>query len=491
MRTIAESIVELTTTKDKLVHNLEVDGQVPEGKTFSQMVDMPFDAEYDVDDGVYTIEDFPIDLSTWTADGEISFIYSNNYEGAINHQVGTTSGNFRMIVHDGVNEIYNASFTRDAVAGYNMTKGNGEVIWAVKFSPVVAGQKLTYCRVIKPASVTMAYYNIGMRLAYVNTDSLTTMYSMFNHAGSSKSPLLEKVYIKSTKNVTSMTYMCYDCRALKVISCPDWDTSKVVTFTYCFYQCNMLKWIPMTTTTNIATDVQGMFNACYMLRKIPALVFREDVAVNFGTMFSGCFSLEVFPARMNTSKSTSMDSVFANCYNLKVVPEGVSTDNATTMYNLFNSCYNLTEIPNFNTSNVTTMAYTFNGCRNLKKLPALSDISKVTRMEGFATDDCAINDGFTLDLSTAPTTLQIFVTTTVNALRGLIVNPLTTWSASGTVIDIYSSGLDRTALIALFNSLGTVVGKTIRITNSLGASSLTAADLLIATNKGWTVNKTT
>jgi len=491
MATTADRLTALVDVKDKLVHNLEVQGQVPQNKTFSELVDMPFDPMYDTDDGIYMVDGFPIDLATWTEPGSMSLIYSNAFEGIINLQVGTTSGNYRVIVNDGVNDISNTTYARGTQANISVTKGNGDVYYAIKISPAVAGQSLTYCRYVKPTSFPMTYYNIGLILAYINTDTFTTLYSAFNHAGSTKSPLFWKFYIKSTKNVTEMTYMCYDCRGLKVISCPNFDTSKVTTFSYCFYQCNLLKSVPMTMTTNIATDVGGLFNACYSLRKIPDLVFREDVAVNFSTTFASCYSLEVFPTRMNTSKSTSLDNTFSSCYHLRKVPEGFSSDNATTLNGTFLMAVNLIELPNLNTSKVTNMNNVFNGARNLKKLPVFSDYTKVTAMNGFLTDTIGIVEPYTLDLSTCLTTLTMFVSTTANSLRGLIVNPLGTWTGTSPQIDIYSSGLDRTALVALFNSLGTVTGKTIRITNSLGASSLTAADLLIATNKGWTVNKTT
>jgi hypothetical protein len=45
----------------------------------------------------------------------------------------------------------------------------------------------------------------------------------------------------------------------------------------------------------------------------------------------------------------------------------------------------------------------------------------------------------------------------------------------------------REGLVQVFNDLGTVASGTITVTNNPGVPDLTAADLLIATNKGWTV----
>ncbi|MCT4580847.1 MAG: leucine-rich repeat protein [Flavobacteriales bacterium] len=53
---------------------------------------------------------------------------------------------------------------------------------------------------------------------------------------------------------------------------------------------------------------------------------------------------------------------------------------------------------------------------------------------------------------------------------------------------VANCNLDRTALIQIFNDLATV-SATITITGNIGVSNLTASDLLIATNKGWTVTQ--
>ena len=47
--------------------------------------------------------------------------------------------------------------------------------------------------------------------------------------------------------------------------------------------------------------------------------------------------------------------------------------------------------------------------------------------------------------------------------------------------------LGKDALVEIFNNLGIATAKTITITGNPGASLLTAADRLIATNKGWTI----
>jgi hypothetical protein len=48
--------------------------------------------------------------------------------------------------------------------------------------------------------------------------------------------------------------------------------------------------------------------------------------------------------------------------------------------------------------------------------------------------------------------------------------------------------MERAALVQVFNDLGTpITTQTITVTRNPGSADLTAADILIATNKNWTV----
>jgi hypothetical protein len=47
--------------------------------------------------------------------------------------------------------------------------------------------------------------------------------------------------------------------------------------------------------------------------------------------------------------------------------------------------------------------------------------------------------------------------------------------------------LSRDAIVEIFNNLAVVVSATITITGNWGVTALSAADLLIATSKGWVV----
>lgn len=78
----------------------------------------------------------------------------------------------------------------------------------------------------------------------------------------------------------------------------------------------------------------------------------------------------------------------------------------------------------------------------------------------------------------------------LDGLKGLTVSPSAPLNGNSPQVDVKYTGLDRSALINLFNSLPTVsAGQVCNIVGATGAADLTAADLAIATNKGWTVTR--
>ena len=61
------------------------------------------------------------------------------------------------------------------------------------------------------------------------------------------------------------------------------------------------------------------------------------------------------------------------------------------------------------------------------------------------------------------------------------------FSGTATTISIANCSFTSSEIVNIFNNLSTVVGKTITIKPNWGSGSLSAADRLIATNKGWTI----
>ena len=126
----------------------------------------------------------------------------------------------------------------------------------------------------------------------------------------------------------------------------------------------------------------------------------------------------------------------------------------TSAESMFENCYSLQSLPLWDTSSVTDMSYMCNSCSSLQSLPAFS-VANVTDFTDWVTT-CP-------SLGAAP-------------LSGPVVN-----------ISFANCKLARDEIVAIFQGLGTVTGKTVTITGNWGIAALSEADRDIARNKGWTI----
>ena len=283
--------------------------------------------------------------------------------------------------------------------------------------------------------------------------------------------LQELVVNATTTSVTTTTSMFNGCYYLKTV--PLFDTSNVTTATNMFQWCFSLETIPnfnFGSVTNGAT----MFDNCLSLTSVPALNFGN--ATTLSGLFNNCQNLTTI-AGLTTTKCTTFSSMFTTCYALETVPL-FDTSKALYFDNMFQNCYSLIEIPAFDTTSLINMANMFNGCYNLKTIPLL-DTSKVTNFTGAFSNCPSLDEMPALSLSS----------TTISSLfsnGGITKAPFVNIRNS---FSFANQMLSRTAIVDIFNGLasGVTGSKIITVSGNPGYSSLTAAERLIATGKGWTI----
>ena len=205
-------------------------------------------------------------------------------------------------------------------------------------------------------------------------------------------------------------------------------------------------------TIGSVTSILNMFSNCHSLQSVP--LFNTQNVTNMQNMFSGCFSLQSVPL-FNTQNVTNMANMFYNCYSLQSVPL-FNTANVTNMAYMFYSCYSLQSVPLFNTQNVTNMANMFQICVSLNFIPNFNT-TLVTNFTIFA------NGCNSLDRCTT-----IFRNS----------------------VGLQNCQLSKDALVEVFTNLinrTSTTSATIDITGNWGATALTSADRLIATNKNFTI----
>ena len=129
--------------------------------------------------------------------------------------------------------------------------------------------------------------------------------------------------------------------------------------------------------------------------------------------------------------ATIIQNMFSGCFSLQSVPL-FNTQNVTNMGNMFQNCYSLNFIPNFNTALVTNFTNFANGCNSLDRCTTIFRNS-------VGLQNCQLS--------------------------------------KDALVEILTNLINRTA----------TTSATIDITGNWGATALTSADRLIATNKNWTI----
>lgn len=159
---------------------------------------------------------------------------------------------------------------------------------------------------------------------------------------------------------------------------------------------------------------------------------------------------------LNCPTTTQMGSMFLNCFNLTEIGD-INCPLSTNFSVAFQSCKELISIGDITLSpGLTTLSATFQFCYKLRRIVFLSDLSSLTTVSS------AFNNCQSLEYVRLPNLILSVVLSNFN--------------------------LERPAIIDLFNDLGTPgTTRIINISGNPGVPDLTAADLLIATSKNWTV----
>lgn len=191
---------------------------------------------------------------------------------------------------------------------------------------------------------------------------------------------------------------------------------------------------------------------------------------NFSSMFNNCTALKNMPL-INTSNGTNFSQMFLYASDLETIPL-IDTSHGTNFESMFRSCSKLTTIPELDTSQGTNFSQTFNTCTLLSTLPELdfSSAQSITNM------------------LVACSSLKDF-----GGLKNLGLN--FNVSAGSGVYNLNLASANKLTHDSLMNVINDLYDIASRGSNpqklTLGATNLaklSAAEIAIATNKGWTVS---
>ena len=181
----------------------------------------------------------------------------------------------------------------------------------------------------------------------------------------------------------------------------------------------------------------------------------------------------VFMPLVDTSNSESFRNTFNNCQRLIYVPQ-LDTSNSTTFQYMIYQCTSMTTIPQLDTSNSTTFQYMFYRCTSITTIPQL-DASKCTIFfSAFNSCEKLTNFGGLLNAGEAYLT-SVSANSGNYALDFNGINKLTHDSLMNVINGLYDIATKGC------NTQQLVLGST-------NLAKLSADELAIATNKGWSVS---
>ena len=190
---------------------------------------------------------------------------------------------------------------------------------------------------------------------------------------------------------------------------------------------------------------------------------------NASFKYSSDAKLIYFPM-LDTSNVTNMNYMFYKCPALKYMPD-LNTSKVTNFGNMFNECSLITTCPNIDTANATSVDGMFGNCTSLTTVPELNfgNVTAVGYLFGVGSNKNMVNLGGFKDFGKQPTISGNYSSYFIESSTGL---------TKESMLNIINKLYDRAT--AGYSVLTLSVGTT-------NLNKLTADEIAIATNKGWTL----
>ncbi len=262
--------------------------------------------------------------------------------------------------------------------------------------------------------------------------------------------------------------------------------------------------LPIITVGENVTSLVNAFLNAKRITEIEGLNILSNNITTTARMFEGCSALKNIPY-FDTSNVTNMSYMFSGCASITTIPY-FDTSNVTNMSYMFQNCVYLVSLPLLDTSNVTDMRYMFFGNDKLIKIPQF-DTSKVTNISGAFVvmhgQTSVLQEIPELDFSSVTNLYNMIWTnmysvyslTTLGGFKNLGKAYLTTSGANNgnyTLSLTYCPNLTHDSLMNVINDLYDIASAGVQtqrlLLGVINKAKLTAEEIAIATNKGWTVS---
>jgi len=250
-------------------------------------------------------------------------------------------------------------------------------------------------------------------------------------------------------------------------------------------------WIHFQIANAISLNTfSGSYSYNYKCALLEAVTSQNDeLQILTGFHFKSANSLQHLPLLIGNNTTIDCARGLNGCTSLKKI----RLKNTKFLGNqgLANSGIEVVETDN---AYILCNNYTLSGCDKLKKLPPFIFEGQISGTD-FVVVGSELEPTF-VDASSGSslkglTMNGISSTNRADGIKGVIVSSSAPFNnSSSPQLNVSYTGMDRAALVALFNSLPTVSASQVcNITGCTGAADLTAEDIAIAVNKGWSVTR--
>ncbi|MBQ9192826.1 MAG: BspA family leucine-rich repeat surface protein [Bacteroidales bacterium] len=276
--------------------------------------------------------------------------------------------------------------------------------------------------------------------------------TIFNHMFYGCAALQDIPAFQFTKSCSN-AHMFDGCSSLTAV--PDWNWSVMTSCFHMFSGCSSLTEITTPVSTSSCTNFTQMFKDCTSLRRVAALDVSRMTAGSL--LFQGCSSLVEAP-ELSAPDATEISQMFDGCTSLALV-RGISFPKAGSWYAFFRDCRSLVTLPEIDYSAATSLSNCFQclyGRGSLETLPAI-DASSLTAATEVLWGQQKLKDfgGFT----------GIRISFSVDTC----------------------TSLTRESLLNIIAGLAEVSEARTLTLGSENKAKLTAEEIQVALDKGWTV----
>jgi hypothetical protein len=346
----------------------------------------------------------------------------------------------------------------------------------------------------------------------------------------------EKYWFKNPSRLQETFYFCYNLRYLPQNLFGDSILANCNTFLRIFRDCRSLRYIPYLGMRGVGygeIDVRDMFYQCSNLRSIPNgfdfsrmnssgvsntfynLPACEDFSnvnsnwlddivrtSNFSMLgaFAGWDKIEIFPYIGQFTRCNNAQLMFA--YNEKMERFDdqytyLDFTNCTRLRGMFISCHNLQRIPPIHVTAVSaTLGFyqTFTNCYSLIQVKIVGLTTGPSDGEYYQCFLSCYSLQYISGIDFSYANDSGDYNQTFSQCRNLAridfpgAEDGSDERGFSQTVSLQYCPLNRDAIVNIFNHLVTTSGKTIDLRNNSYTSDLTAEDIQIATDKGWTVS---